>query len=69
MSKKSKSDLEDVLPEEVVFRKDKKGFPTPFNSILLQYKYLNKRIPPKITDEWIKWRYVSLSYWREVFEI
>jgi asparagine synthase (glutamine-hydrolysing) len=61
--------MRDILPEEIVFRKDKKGFPTPFNSILKQNSKLQKHIPPEITNEWIKWRYLSLSFWREVFEV
>ena len=61
--------MKDVLPYQVAFRKDKKGFPTPFNSILEQNTHLKKRIPPQITDEWVKWRYLSLSVWRDVYEI
>jgi len=56
-----------ILPEEVAFRKDKKGFPTPFNKILKQNTQLKKYIPNGINDEWIKWRYVSLGIWKEIF--
>jgi len=61
--------MQNILPEEIVFRKDKKGFPTPLNSILEQNAHLKKQIPPEITNEWIKWRYLSLRFWRETFEI
>lgn len=56
-----------ILPKEVAFRKDKKGFPTPFNKILEQNTQLKKYIPNGINDEWIKWRYVSLGIWKELF--
>ena len=59
--------MQGVLPEEIAYRKDKKGFPTPFNKILEQNKHLEKYIPNNVTGEWEKWRYVSLGIWKEMF--
>jgi len=59
--------MKDFLPVEITYRKDKKGFPTPFNKILEKNKHLEKYIPNNIKDEWTKWRYVSLGIWKEIF--
>jgi len=59
--------MKGILPDKVAYRKDKKGFPTPFNKILEKNKHLEKYIPSGINDEWIKWRYVSLGIWKEIF--
>lgn len=59
--------MKNILPDEVIYRKDKKGFPTPFNKILEQNKHLEKYIPNNVNNEWIKWRYVSLGIWKEIF--
>jgi len=59
--------MQGILPDEIAYRKDKKGFPTPFNKILEKNKHLEKYIPSGVNDEWIKWRYVSLGIWDELF--
>jgi asparagine synthase (glutamine-hydrolysing) len=59
--------MKGILPDEVAYRKDKKGFPTPFNKILEQNRHLEKYIPSGVNDEWQKWRYVSFGIWKEMF--
>ncbi len=59
--------MKGILPDEVTYRKDKKGFPTPFNKILEKNKHLEKFIPKSVNGEWEKWRYVSLGIWKEMF--
>jgi asparagine synthase (glutamine-hydrolysing) len=58
-----------ILPEEIRLRRDKKGFPTPLDRILNDNPNLKTHIPPNVYDDWIRWRYLSLSLWRELFEI
>lgn len=62
--------MDGILPKEVCWRKDKKGYPTPINNILAANPEMYKYIPDNIPDnEWIKWRVLSLNIWREVYKI
>ena len=59
--------MENILPETVRLRKDKKGFPTPYSRILEQHPQLKAHTPNHVTNEWIAWRYAMLKIWREIF--
>ena len=59
-----------ILPDEVCRRKDKKGYPTPLNSILKANPDMKKYIPDNLPDnEWIKWKSISFNIWRNVYNI
>lgn len=59
--------MNELLPHEVAYRKDKKGFPTPFFQILESVPHLREHIPAGTKSEWKAWRYMSLAIWRELF--
>lgn len=62
--------MEGILHEEVCWRKDKKGYPTPINNILAANPSMDKYIPNNVSDdEWTKWRYISFNVWRSVYNI
>ncbi|UCE23174.1 MAG: asparagine synthase (glutamine-hydrolyzing) [Candidatus Zixiibacteriota bacterium] len=61
--------MRDILPDEIINRIDKKGFPTPLESVLTGNKHLNKLYPEAARDTWTKWRYISLHFWREIFDM
>ncbi|WP_182629294.1 asparagine synthase (glutamine-hydrolyzing) [Clostridium chromiireducens] len=62
--------MKDILHEEVCWRKDKKGYPTPIKNILEANPSMKKYIPNNIPDdEWIKWRFISFNVWRSVYNL
>lgn len=62
--------MKEILPEEVCWRKDKKGYPTPIKNILEANPSMQKYIPNNIANnEWVMWRFISFNVWRSVFNL
>jgi asparagine synthase (glutamine-hydrolysing) len=59
--------MKNILPDEIILRKDKKGYPTPLDEILKENSELYRYIPNKKLNFWNKWKYISLNLWREIF--
>lgn len=64
--------MEGILPKEVQWRKDKKGYSTPLEKLLNSFNYIEKYVPDNIIDSNdlnMKWRYLVFNLWREIYEI
>ncbi len=59
--------MKGILPEKVRLRTDKKGFPTPFETVLKKDAILRQYRNPDIKDEWKQWRHISFQIWRSMF--
>lgn len=64
--------MKDILPKEVQWRKDKKGYSTPLKKLLESFDGIHKYVPKDImncNDLNLQWRYLVFNLWREVYEI
>lgn len=64
--------MDGILPEEIQWRKDKKGYSTPLENLLNSFDNIEKYVPDDIidsNDSNLKWRYLIYNLWREIYEI
>jgi asparagine synthase (glutamine-hydrolyzing) len=64
--------MNEILPEEIQWRRDKKGYATPLDKLLNSIVDKENYIPDNIlksNDLNKKWRYLIFNIWKEIFEV